>query len=670
MSPKTLTRPQAAARIAALRRSIEHHEKKYYIDNDPQISDAEFDALVKDLQKLEEQHPDLVTPESPTQRVGEKPAEGFPTVRHAAPMQSIDNVYSVEDLEEFGRRIEKLRPGRTLAYTAELKIDGLGISILYRDGCLVRAVTRGDGTQGDEVTANVRTIRSLPLSIPRRGEVEVRGEIFLPFASFRRINRDREDAEEPLFANARNAAAGSLRLLDPREVASRRLDAFLYYLFLDGEEPVRQWESLRTLAGLGFKTNPHSRLCSTFAEVTAYWKEWTERRDSLEYDVDGVVIKVDDREDRRALGSTAKFPRWAVSFKFPARQATTRLNDIIVQVGRTGALTPVAVLEPVKLSGTTISRATLHNEDEIRRKDIRIGDVVLIERSGDVIPQVVGPMRERRTGREKAFVMPARCPVCGSKAHRPEGEIVSRCANPSCPARLRQAILHFAGRRAMNIEGLGEALVDQLLEKKLVASLPDLYRLDLETLSGLDRMGPKSARNLLDEIEASKKNDVSRLLFALGIRHVGEKLARTLSGRFGGIDALAGADEDELTSIDDVGPVVAANVVFFFGQPENRALLEKLKAAGINFAGQKEAAAEGGPLAGVTFVLTGALERFTRDEAKAEIAKRGGKVVDSVSGKTGYVVAGADPGSTQTKAQKLGLKILDERAFLALLGMD
>jgi len=670
MSPKTLTRPEAAARIAALRRSIEHHEKKYYVDNDPQISDAEFDALVKNLQKLEAEHPDLVTPESPTQRVGGKPAEGFPTVRHATPMQSIDNVYSVEDLEEFGRRIEKLRPGRTLAYTAELKIDGLGISIRYRDGRLVQAVTRGDGTQGDEVTANVRTIKSLPLSIPRRGEVEVRGEIFLPFASFRRINHDREDAEEPLFANARNAAAGSLRLLDPREVASRRLDAFLYYLFLDGEEPVRQWESLRTLAGLGFKTNPHSRLCSTFAEVTAYWKEWTERRDSLEYDVDGVVIKVDDREDRRALGSTAKFPRWAVSFKFPARQATTRLNDIIVQVGRTGALTPVAVLEPVKLSGTTISRATLHNEDEIHRKDIRIGDVVLIERSGDVIPQVVGPMRERRTGREKAFVMPDRCPVCGSKAYRPEGEIVSRCANPSCPARLRQAILHFAGRRAMNIEGLGEALVDQLLEKRLVVSLPDLYRLDLETLSGLDRMGPKSARNLLDELEASKKNDASRLIFALGIRHVGEKLARTLSGRFGGIEALAGADEDELTGIDDVGPVVAANVVFFFGQPENRALLEKLRAAGINFAGQKEAAAEGGPLTGVTFVLTGALERFTRDEAKAEIEKRGGKVVDSVSGKTGYVIAGADPGSKRTKAQTLGVKILDEQAFLALLGME
>jgi DNA ligase (NAD+) len=671
MSPKTLSRKEAAARIAALRRDIEHHEKKYYVDNNPQISDAEFDGLVKELQRLEERHPDLVTPESPTQRVGGKPSEGFPTVRHATPMQSIDNVYSVEELEEFGRRIEKLRPGRTLEYVAELKIDGLGISIVFRDGRLAQAVTRGDGTQGDEVTANVRTIKSLPLSIPRRGKVEVRGEIYLPFASFRRINREREDAGEALFANARNAAAGSLRLLDPREVAGRRLDAFLYYLAFDGEEPASQWESLRTLADLGFKANPHSRRCRTFGEVTEYWREWTEKRDTLEYDVDGVVIKVNDREDRRALGSTAKFPRWAVSFKFPARQATTRLNDIIVQVGRTGALTPVAVLEPVKLSGTTISRATLHNEDEIRRKDIRIGDVVLIERSGDVIPQVVGPMRERRTGREKPFVMPLQCPICGSKTYRPEGEIVSRCANPSCPARLREAILHFAGRRAMNIEGLGESLVDQLMEKKLVSSIPDLYGLDLETLAGLERMGAKSARNLLDEIEASKKNDASRLIFALGIRHVGEKLARTLSGRFGGVDALAAAGEEELTDIDDVGPIVAANVVFFFGQPENRILLNKLRASGVNFAGQKEPAlVDGGPLLGSAFVLTGALERFTRDEAKAEIEKRGGRVADSVSGKTGYLVAGADPGSKLSKARKLGVKILDERAFLALLGIE
>jgi DNA ligase (NAD+) len=668
MPSKTPTRRDAAAKITALRRTIEHHEKKYYVDNDPQISDAEYDALVKELEKLEERHPELITPESPTRRVGGKPADGFPTVRHAVPMQSIDNVYTAEELEEFGRRVEKLRPGRALAYTAELKIDGLGISILYRDGRLERAVTRGDGTQGDEVTANVRTIRSLPLTIPHRGRVEVRGEIFLPFASFRLINREREEAGEALFANARNAAAGSLRLLDPRLVASRRLDVFLYTLYLDGEEPAGQWASLQTLAELGFKTNPHSRLCRTFAEVAGYWKEWTEKRDTLEYDVDGIVVKVDDREDRRALGSTAKAPRWAVSFKFPARQATTRLNDIIVQVGRTGALTPVAVLEPVKLSGTTISRATLHNEDEVRRKDIRIGDIVLIERSGDVIPQVVGPMRERRTGREKAFAMPPRCPVCGALAFRPEDEIVSRCPNPSCPARLRESLLHFAGRRAMNIEGLGESLVDQLLEKKLVASLPDLYTLDLETLSGLERMGPKSAGNLLDELAASKKNDASRLLFALGIRHVGEKLARTLSGRFGGVEALAGASEEDLTAVEDIGPVVAAQVVFFFAQPENRALLERLRAAGLNFVGRREEPAAG-PLAGAAFVLTGTLERFTRDEARAEIEKRGGKVSDSVSGKTGYVVAGAEPGSKLAKAQKLGLKILDEAAFRALLGL-
>jgi len=671
MSPKTLApKGAAAARIAALRRDIEHHEKKYYLDNDPQISDAEYDGLVKELQKLEERFPDLITPESPTQRVGGRPAEGFATVRHAVPMQSIDNVYSVEELEEFGRRIEKLRPGRTLEYVAELKIDGLGISIVYRDGRLAQAVTRGDGTQGDDVTANVRTIRSLPLQIGLRAEVEVRGEIYLPFASFRRINREREEAGDALFANARNAAAGSLRLLDPREAAGRRLDAFLYYLFIDGQEPPSQWESLRTLAELGFKANPHSRLCGTFDEVVAYWNEWTEKRDTLEYDMDGIVVKVNDREDRRALGATAKFPRWAVSFKFPARQATTRLNDIIVQVGRTGALTPVAVLEPVKLSGTTISRATLHNEDEVRRKDIRIGDTVLIERSGDVIPQVVGPMKERRNGREKAFLMPGRCPVCGSKTYRPEGEIVTRCVNPSCPARLREAILHYAGRRAMAIEGLGEALVDQLTEKKFVSSIPDLYGLDFDTLAALERMGPKSARNLLDEIEASKAHDAARLIFALGIRHVGEKLAQTLAGRFGGLEALASAGEEELTGLEDVGPVVAANVVFFFRQPENRILLNKLRAAGVNFKAEKTAAAgAGGPLSGSSFVLTGTLERYTRDEAKAEIQRLGGTVADSVTGKTGYLVVGVDPGSKLAKARKLGVQILDERAFLDLLGM-
>jgi len=667
MASKALTREQAEARVKDLRAEIEYHEKKYYADNDPQKSDAEFDRLVKELADLEARFPDLITPESPTQRVGEKPAEGFPTVRHSLPMMSIDNVYSVEELEEFDQRVRKLLPDQTIEYAAELKIDGLGIAILYRGGRYVQAVTRGDGVQGDDVTANVKTIKSLPLVIPERREVEVRGEVYLPFESFRKINREREAREDPLFANPRNAASGSIRLLDPKEVAARKLDVFLYSLFIDGAETASQWENLQTIKKLGFKTNPHSRLCRTLAEVVDFWVEWTVRRDTLDYDADGIVIKVNSTAQRQALGATSKFPRWAISFKFPARQATTRLNDITVQVGRTGALTPVAELEPVKLSGTTISRATLHNEDEIKRKDIRIGDFVLIERSGDVIPKVVGPMTERRTGREKIFVMPTKCPVCRSEAFRPEGEAVARCTNPSCPAKLRESLLHFAARRAMNIDGLGEALVDQLLAKGLVPAIPGLYALRYDHLVGLERMGPKSSQNLLGEIEKSKTNEIARLIFALGIRHVGEKLAQTLAARFSGIDALAAATVEELTAVEDVGPVVAESLVFFFHQPENRELLRQLKEAGLNFPAKREAGSGARPLAGKTFVLTGTLERFSRDEAKAAIERLGGIVTDSVSGKTTYLVVGKEPGSKLAKARKLGVPTLDEDEFTRLL---
>ena len=673
MASKPLTRDRAESRLAKLRREIAYHERKYYVDNAPQISDPEFDALMKEVRDLEAAFPDLVTADSPTQRVGGAPVDGFPTVRHARPMMSIDNVFSVEELAEFDERVRKLRPGAEIAYVAELKIDGLGISILYRDGRLAQAVTRGDGVQGDDVTANVRTIKSLPLVISDKREIEVRGEVYLPFASFRAINRERETAEEPLFANPRNAAAGSIRLLDPREVAARRLDAFIYAYAADGRETDSQWENLATLRRLGFKTNPESRLCRTPAEAVDYWREWTDKRDTLEYDADGIVLKVDATADREALGATSKVPRWAVSFKFPARQATTKLLRIEVQVGRTGALTPVAWLEPVKLSGTTISRATLHNEDEIKRKDIRVGDYVLIERSGDVIPKVVAPMKERRTGAETAFVMPGRCPVCDSEAFRPEGEVVARCINPSCPAKLREALLHFAARKAMNIEGLGEALVDQLLACKLVASIPDLYRLNQDTLAGLDRMGPKSAANLIEELERSKSNETARLIFGLGIRHVGEKLARTLAARFRGFAALAAASVEELTAVEDVGPVVAESVAFFFRQPENRTLLERLRAAGLTLEDapsiHENALIGAGdrPLAGKTFVLTGRLSRFTRDEAAAAIEARGGRVADSVSKKTSGVVAGEDPGSKLDKARKLGVEILDEKGFSELL---
>jgi DNA ligase (NAD+) len=667
MASKPLTRKQSAARIKDLRDEIKYHEKKYYVDNEPQISDYEFDQLVKELGRLEGRFPELVTPESPTRRVGEKPDEGFPSVRHKLPMLSMDNVYSVGELEEFEQRVRKLLPGQQIEYVAELKIDGLGISILYRGGKYVQAVTRGDGVQGDDVTANVKTIKSLPLVIPDAREVEVRGEIYLPFESFQKINREREAKEEDLFANPRNAASGSIRLLDPKEVASRKLDVFLYSIHIEGAELASQWENLQTIKKLGFKINPHSRLCRTLGEVVDFWGEWTEKRDSLDYDADGVVIKVNSTGQRQALGVTSKFPRWAISFKFPARQATTRLNGIVVQVGRTGALTPVAELKPVRLSGITISRATLHNEDEIKRKDIRIGDYVLIQRSGDVIPKIVGPMKERRTGQEKIFVMPTRCPVCHSEAFRPEGEAIARCTNPSCPAKLRESLLHFAARRAMTIEGLGEALVDQLLEKKLVRSIPDIYALKYDGLVDLERMGPKSSENLLDEIQKSKSNDIARLIFALGIRHVGERLAQTLAAHFRGIDMLAAAGVEELTAVEDVGPVVAESIAFFFKQPENRDLLRKLKAAGLNFAAKKGEAKGDQPLAGKTFVLTGELDRFSRDEAKDAIERRGGTVTDSVSKKTTYLVVGKEPGSKLAKAQKLGITILNEKDFSKLI---
>jgi DNA ligase (NAD+) len=661
------SREQAAQRIKKLREEITYHERKYYVDNDPQISDAEFDKLVRELQDIEGRFPDLITPESPTQRVGEKPAEGFPTVTHSLPMLSLDNCFSVEELRDFEERIRRLLPEEKIEYVAELKIDGLSISVLYRKGKFSQAVTRGDGLRGDDVTSNVKTIHSLPLAISDQRNIEVRGEVFLPFASFRKINRAQEDQGRPVFANPRNAAAGSIRLLDPKEVGRRQLDVFVYYLYANEREMPTQWECLGKLRELGFKTNPHSRYCRTLQEVIDFWEEWREKRDELDYDVDGIVIKVNSAEQRADLGTTAKSPRWAISFKFPARQATTRIREIRVQVGRTGALTPVAVLEPVKLSGTTITRSTLHNEDEIERKDIRVGDWVLIERSGDVIPRVVAPMKERRTGREKKFVFPKRCPICGSAAFRPEGEVISRCTNPSCPAKLRESLLHFSWRRAMNIEGLGEALVDQLIEKKLVRAIPDIYSLRYDDLVSLERMGPKSSQNLLAEIENSKKRDLSAFLFALGIRHVGERLARTLAGHFGTLDALAAASTEDLIQVEDIGPTVAESIVFFFGQPENTAFLQRLKEAGLDF---KSEARKGGPkhLAGKTFVLTGTLAKWGRDEAKERIERRGGKVTSAVSSKTDYLVAGESPGSKLSNARGLGIAILNEQEFLKLIG--
>ena len=663
-----LSRKDAEARLLSLREKIKFHEKKYYVDNQPQVSDYEFDQMVKDLQSLERLYPELITPDSPTQRVGEQPVAGFVSILHRRPMLSLDNCYSEEEFAEFEERIGRLLPDESPVYMAELKIDGLGISIHYLNGRLTQAVTRGDGLRGDDVTTNVKTIRSVPLSIGINSEVEVRGEIFLPFHSFEKINADRIKKGESPFANPRNAAVGSIRMLDPKIVASRELDVFLYSLYIDGLEPKAQSLTLKTLKELGFKTNPLSHPRRSRAEVIAYWKDWTEKRDTLDYDVDGIVIKVDSLAQRDRLGSTSKFPRWAVSLKFPARQATTMVEDIRIQVGRTGALTPVAYLRPVKLSGTTISRSTLHNEEEIRRKDIRIGDTVLIERSGDVIPKVVAVIKDQRTGREQSFSFPSHCPVCGTAAFRPEGEAVARCSNPSCPAKLKESLLHFASRRAMDIEGLGEALVDQLLKDNIISTIPDIFALNQSWLAGLDRMGEKSAGNLLEQIKQAKSRDLSRLVFGLGIRYVGERTAHILAAAFLHLDDLAGASMEELMGIPDVGPKVAESLVFFFGQKPNRDLIEALRKAGLNF-NQQELPSSGveHSLSGQSFVLTGTLNTLSREKAKQLIETKGGVVSSSVSGKTSYLVVGESPGSKLEKAQKLNIPILSEEDFLSLL---
>jgi len=666
-----ITKHEATKRIDKLRQQIRYHEKKYYVDNDPQISDCEFDNLVKELEKLESQFPELITPDSPTQRVGEQPVESFPSVEHSIPMLSLDNCYSQEEFIEFVQRIDKLLPGEKLEFVAELKIDGLGIAIIYRNGHFNQAITRGDGFRGDDVSANVKTIRSLPLAISLKEEVEVRGEIYLPFASFEKINQEREKKGESLFANPRNAAAGTIRLLDPREVAQRQLDVYLYYIFVNGQQQPSQWENLQLLKKLGFKINPHVRLCRSVEEVLTYYDYWKQHRDDLDFDVDGIVIKINSTDQQQRLGFTAKFPRWAIAYKFPARQATTRLIDIKVQVGRTGALTPVAILQPVQLSGITITRSTLHNEEELRRKDIRLGDYVLIERSGDVIPKVVAVMKERRTGQEKPFVFPTRCPICQTPVFKPKGEVVSRCINPSCPARLREAILHFASRRAMNIEGLGEALVDQLMAKKLIKGIPDLFHLQQEQLEKLERMGPKSAQNLLNQIDAAKKRNFHRLLYALGIRYVGEKTAQILATHFRSLDKLAQASYKELVELPDIGPKVAESIIFFFRQKQNQELLQRLKKAGLKTEEEKETgeAPSQGRFAGMTFVLTGELNRFTRDEAREIIENLGGKVTSSVSRKTTVVIVGQNPGSKLQRAQELNIPIWTEEKFLHQAGL-
>ncbi|MBI4484421.1 MAG: NAD-dependent DNA ligase LigA [Acidobacteria bacterium] len=661
-------------RIQELRDAIRHHEACYYIHAAPEISDEEFDRLLHELERLEAEHPELVAADSPTQRVAGRPVEGFETVEHIVPMLSLDNAYSADELRAFDERV---RRGAALGsapvdYVAEMKIDGLSIALTYEDRRLVRGATRGDGTRGEDVTANVRTIRAIPLRLRGgpTGRVEIRGEVYLPRASFERLNRERAEAGEPLFANPRNAAAGTMRNLDPALVSKRGLSAFTYQALAAGGEPVkpRHAELLTALREWGLPVERHWTHCAGIEAVIDLCEKWSAQRLALDFDTDGVVIKVDDLALRERLGATAKFPRWATAFKFPAQQKHTRLLHIKVNVGRTGAVTPYAELEPVVLAGTTVSMATLHNAEDVARKDLREGDMVVVEKGGDVIPKVIAPIPNLRPSGAVPWRMPSVCPVCGSVLRRDEEEVVWRCENSSCPARLRRSLEHFASRSAMNIEGLGESLVDQLVAKEIVRDFADLYQLTAERLADLERMGPKSAANLMMQIERSKSNDLSRLIYALGIRHVGEKAAATLARSFRTIDRVLSQPAEALQSVSEIGPVVAASVRQFAEEPRNLELIARLKAAGVNVESQApEPSAEPGPLAGKVFVLTGTLATMTRDEATAALERLGARVSGSVSRKTHYVVAGAEAGSKKDKAEKLGVEVLDEDQFKALI---
>ena len=684
-----------AERINELRALIRYHEERYYVLNDPEIADAEFDALMKELERLESENPDLVTEDSPTRRVGGRVAAGFATVEHVEPMLSLDNAYSEDELREFDDRVRRglgLDTGSddAVAYVAELKIDGLSVALTYQDRQLVRGATRGDGTRGEDVTPNIRTIRAIPLRLRDTAPAdrfEIRGEIFLPRKAFDRINREREAEGEILFANPRNAAAGTLRNLDPALVATRGLSAYFYQLVgqsaLGAGSVGTHLDTLDRLRQMGLPVEAHRTRCLGVAELLVFCREWEQKRRSLDFDTDGVVIKVDQLVDRRLLGATSKFPRWAIAFKFPAEQKTTLLKKIEVNVGRTGAVTPFAVLEPVFVSGSTVSMATLHNADDIQRKDIREGDWVLVEKAGDVIPRVVGPILGRRPPDATPWEMPTVCPRCGAALQREEGEAVWRCENTSCPARLQRGLEHFASRSAMNIEGLGESLIAQLISGGYVSDYADVYGLKTTTLASLTstsaradgkaierRFGEKNAAKVVAQIERSRTNELWRLIYGLGIRHVGERAAQVLADAFGSMDALSAATAEQLQQTREIGPVLAASVRTWFDEPRNRQLVERLGAAGVRMeipADARAARQIEGPLAGKTYVLTGTLQSMTRDDATLAIERLGGKVAGSVSRKTTAVIVGSDAGSKADKARELGVPTLDEPAFVALI---
>jgi DNA ligase (NAD+) len=686
-----MARSSPEQRIRELREAIRHHEERYYIDNAPEISDEAFDLLLHELEALEAEFPDLVTADSPTQRVAGRPIDGFSKVEHAVPMLSLDNAYNEQELKAFDERVRKVGAlgDAAIAYVAEMKIDGLSIALTYDSGRLVRGATRGDGVRGEEVTANVRTIRAIPLTLREgpAGRVEVRGEVYLPRASFARMNREQEEQDEPLFFNPRNAAAGTMRNLDPALVARRGLSAFTYQVVgADVGGTVERFGDshaamLTAMRDWGLPVEPHWRRCDGIEAVASFCQEWADKRQSLEFDTDGVVIKVDGLALRERLGATAKFPRWATAFKFPAQQAHTTILHIKVNVGRTGAVTPYAELEPVLLAGTTVSMATLHNADDVARKDLRERDTIILEKGGDVIPKIVAPILSLRPPGSTPWQMPATCPVCDSRLRRDEEEVVWRCENPSCPARLRRGLEHFVSRSAMNIEGLGESLVDQLITQGLVHDFADLYHLQAAQLENLVVMPrePRSERstprklgkvglNVVAELERSKANDLARLIYALGIRHVGEKAAATLARHFRTMDRIFQASTEALQSVSEIGPVVAASVRMFADEPSNQALVARLKDAGVNMESQApDVSSRPGPLAGQVFVLTGTLSTMTREQAQEALEQLGARVSGSVSKKTRYLVAGAEAGSKIEKARQLGVETLDEEAFLALI---